>query len=227
MDQVDMEDPLHYYKKLAPEYDSDRFGNSYGQYLHQQEWAALSNYLPTVEGPVLDLACGTGRFLSFATHGLDQSPEMLEIAKERYPDADLRVGLADATGFPDNYFDLVLSMHFLMHLDLHQSQLVFDEVWRITKPGGLFIFDVPSTRRRKLVGYQPASWHGAGAWKIEKLQETLTTNWTLEEYRGLLAVPIHRLPGGARKWFGRMDDWICQSFLREYASYLLTRWRKK
>ncbi|WP_139423771.1 methyltransferase domain-containing protein [Chryseobacterium mulctrae] len=34
---------------------------------------------------MLDLGCGRGRLLNFATHGVDFSQEMLNIAQEKFP----------------------------------------------------------------------------------------------------------------------------------------------
>lgn len=68
-----------YYNQLAQKYDSDRFGNAYGRFLHAQERALLTRWLASVKaGAILDLGCGTGRFLDLATHGLDASTGMLE-----------------------------------------------------------------------------------------------------------------------------------------------------
>lgn len=71
-----------YYNQLAQNYDSDRFGNIYGQFLHAQERALLTRWLALLKtGSVLDLGCGTGRFLDLATHGPDASTGMLEVAR--------------------------------------------------------------------------------------------------------------------------------------------------
>ena len=63
-----------YYDGIAARYDESRFGNSYGRYLDAQERPLLRRWLPAVPGArVLDLACGTGRLLEFASLGVDAS----------------------------------------------------------------------------------------------------------------------------------------------------------
>jgi ubiquinone/menaquinone biosynthesis C-methylase UbiE len=85
----------NYYDQLAPAYDEDRFGNSYGQFIHQQELRVLQAFrAASPQGQVLDLACGTGRLLPWATHGVDISAAMLAQARSKYPDKDLRAGSA-------------------------------------------------------------------------------------------------------------------------------------
>ena len=38
-----------YYDDLAPQYDQDRFGNSYGRYIDLQEKAVIEKHLPNTE----------------------------------------------------------------------------------------------------------------------------------------------------------------------------------
>ncbi len=66
---------------------------------------------------VLDIGCGTGLTLVLAAgrgavpSGLDVTPALLEIAIDRLPDADLRVGDMVALPFPDAAFDAVLGVN--------------------------------------------------------------------------------------------------------------------
>ena len=62
---------------------------------------------------VLDIGCGSGVFLRMAadrgarTSGLDASDGLLEVARRRLPDADLRVGDMQRLPWGDDRFDLV------------------------------------------------------------------------------------------------------------------------
>jgi SAM-dependent methyltransferase len=62
---------------------------------------------------VLDVGCGTGVFLRLcadrgaAVAGLDASEELLAVARERVPEADLRVGDLQTLPYEDDAFDLV------------------------------------------------------------------------------------------------------------------------
>jgi SAM-dependent methyltransferase len=62
---------------------------------------------------VLDVGCGTGVFLRLcadrgaAVAGLDASEELLAAARERVPEADLRLGDLQTLPYPDDAFDLV------------------------------------------------------------------------------------------------------------------------
>jgi ubiquinone/menaquinone biosynthesis C-methylase UbiE len=86
---------------------------------------------------VLDVGCGTGTLAiaihrmasSCRVHGIDASPEMIELAKKKAAkvraDVDLRVALIEALPFSDGSFDLVTSSLMLHHLpdDLKRTGL--------------------------------------------------------------------------------------------------------
>lgn len=101
---------------------------------------------------VLDVGCGTGTLTIAAkaeagptgqVHGIDASPEMIEVAREKAgrkgADVDFRVGLIEDIPFPDGQFDVVLSSLMLHHLPDDVKRQGFQEIRRILKPGGRFL----------------------------------------------------------------------------------------
>lgn len=211
-----------YYNNLAKNYDEDRFGNSYGQFIDIEEKAIVRRILGENLGKkTLDIACGTGRFLEFATHGIDISPEMIAVSKNKFPDKDLRVDDAEKTSFERGFFDEILSFHLFMHLDEQSTKNVLDEAHRMLKKGGTFVFDLPSEKRRNLLGKKPKGWHGTNSMSVKTLKTLIGDKWKLVEYSGILFLPIHQFPKKSRASFIEIDKKLCHSFMREYSSYLI------
>jgi SAM-dependent methyltransferase len=99
---------------------------------------------------VLDLGCGTGETLvplakrGANVIGIDISPDLIQLAGQRLSSygvaATLQVGSAYAIELPDESVDVVFSMALLHHLDLPPAR---KEIYRILRPGGLFILREP------------------------------------------------------------------------------------
>lgn len=74
---------------------------------------------------VLDCGCGAGRFVRLAAErgadvaGIDASDELIAIAAERSPLADLRVGDLEALPWPDGSFDVVTGFSSFQFADDH------------------------------------------------------------------------------------------------------------
>jgi ubiquinone/menaquinone biosynthesis C-methylase UbiE len=112
----------------------------------------ISQLIKTNKLCALDIGCGSGEFLfniqnklKFAV-GIDVVKDVLESAKKRkfsiknqFIQADLG---RSPIPFPDNSFDLVTSIATLQLV--YDLELLFGEVYRVLKPGGLFIFEVPN-----------------------------------------------------------------------------------
>ncbi len=95
------------------------------------------------EGEILELALGTGRNLSFyrpgvRITGVELSPEMLAIAKQRAAElgreADLRLGDAQALELDDEKFDTVVITLGLCTIPDNRKAAA--EIWRVLRPGG-------------------------------------------------------------------------------------------
>ena len=189
-----------YYDDLAKDYDADRFANSYGRYIHQQESKILERYLDasnTVGN--LDLACGTGRFLEYADYGIDISPEMVKISAAKYPSKKLSIQGAEKLDFPNASFENALSFHLFMHLDLPTCENILAEAHRVLKAGGRFIFDIPSEKRRRVTGYKSAGWHGGNQISVAALKRLSAEGWELEAYHGIAFFPFIDCRGNCEK----------------------------
>jgi ubiquinone/menaquinone biosynthesis C-methylase UbiE len=96
----------------------------------------------------LDIGCGVGfvaRYLGstygMEVHGVDVDPEQIKTAGEYSGESEgLHFAVADTTQLPfeDDSFDLVLSFMVIHHVGDWRRAL--DEVGRVLKPEGLYIF---------------------------------------------------------------------------------------
>ncbi|HWM10001.1 MAG TPA: class I SAM-dependent methyltransferase [Solirubrobacteraceae bacterium] len=90
---------------------------------------------------VLDVGCGSGEFCALAAgrgaaaSGIDAAEGMIEHARLRLPDADLRVGPMEALPWADESFDVVCGFNsFQFAADVAGA---LREAGRVTRPGGL------------------------------------------------------------------------------------------
>lgn len=103
-------------------------------------------------GPVLELGCGTGRVLlpiardGLACTGLDPSPSMLDVLRQKGPPATLRLVQAAMQDFdlgPDRFALVYSAFRAFQHLYTVEDQLrCLACVRRHLAPGGRFAFDV-------------------------------------------------------------------------------------
>ncbi|AFZ14985.1 Methyltransferase type 11 [Crinalium epipsammum PCC 9333] len=220
-----------YYEDIAFNYDRSRFANSYGQYIDSQERLILSDWLPSYDHSILDLACGTGRFLDFATTGLDASKNMITVAQKKYPNKQLIEASATSIPLPNESYDAVFTLHLFMHLTPETINTIIDECvgaarrrHRILRPGGMLIFDIPSAFRRKLLRYKPENWHGATSFFIQDIKNLSNSQkWQLADLKGIAFCPVHRLPSSMRPLFIPIDNFLCRSFCRVFSSYYMVK----
>ena len=88
---------------------------------------------------VLDAGCGTGVFLRLCADrgahvtGIDASEGLLEIARERVPEADLRLGDLQTLPYADDAFDLVTG--FTSFFFAEDMVAALREAGRVARPG--------------------------------------------------------------------------------------------
>jgi demethylmenaquinone methyltransferase/2-methoxy-6-polyprenyl-1,4-benzoquinol methylase len=138
---------LEYYDRRAPEYDQWYMGTGLfaerdrpGWHEEVRDLCAAVAALPTAS--TLDVACGTGfltRHLRGVVAGLDQSAQMLEIARERIPGGQFVQGDAIPLPFEDCSFDRVFTGHFYGHLRAGDRERFVAEALRVA--GQLVVVD--------------------------------------------------------------------------------------
>lgn len=104
-----------------------------------REYVAMHQLLDVTTGDrLLDVACGAGLAVELAVArgatvaGLDASPRLITIARDRVPDAELEVGDMHALPWPDECFDVVTSFRGIWGT----TPDAVAEVRRVLRPGG-------------------------------------------------------------------------------------------
>lgn len=144
--------------------------------IHESVQEAISNYLDYLkrnndvqkEGKLLDIGCWEGATTNrygdilgtTSKYGIEIFKEQIKKAKEKNINVS-KVDLEkDEFPYPDIFFDVIVCNQVFEHLK--QIFHPMDEIFRVLKPGGYFIFSVPNlssfhNRLMLLFGLQPSS----------------------------------------------------------------------
>lgn len=142
----------------------------------------------------LDLACGSGQHLldlqraGFEAHGLDNSAEMLALAAQRCPGAELQ--LCDLAAFEaSERFDFITCFLYSLHYSHPRSALAetLRRSHKALKPGGVLLFNAVDARGIRNVDGITSSvregdtelqfrsgWHYAGSGEVLDLHMQIT-----------------------------------------------------
>src|SRR3984957_17085018 len=102
--------------------------------------AALAALAPLSGLSLLDAGCGAGLALRLAAEqgarvsGLDASAALLDVARGRLPDADLRVGDIEELPYDDATFDVVTAYNSIQYA--FDPKAAVAELTRVARPGG-------------------------------------------------------------------------------------------
>jgi SAM-dependent methyltransferase len=104
-----------------------------------REYVAVFSRLGLGPGTrLLDVACGSGLAIELARSfgavctGIDASPRLVAVARDRSPDSDIRVGDMSTLPWDDDHFDVVTSFRGIWGTTPH----AVDEVRRVLVDGG-------------------------------------------------------------------------------------------
>lgn len=94
---------------------------------------------------ILEIGVGTGNLASkFLNNnceiiGIDQSREMLLIAKQKYPELKVRLGEFLKIPYDNNYFDIIISTYAFHHLNESEKVIAIEEIIRVLKDDGIIV----------------------------------------------------------------------------------------
>lgn len=95
---------------------------------------------------VLDVGSGTGHHVNLINNiensqviGIDNSPAMIKMAKQNYPDLDFRLAnVLDTMQFPPNSFTHISCLYFTIYY-IKNKQQFFENCYRWLKPNGVLV----------------------------------------------------------------------------------------
>ncbi|MGH1366515.1 MAG: class I SAM-dependent DNA methyltransferase [Calditrichia bacterium] len=140
------------YSAIAPIYDKMMSHVGYTRWAAYVKRVLQKENFENVDG-VLDIGCGTGRFieelqkLDIKAAGCEPAADMLALAKNRLPDSSLfHSGLPTLENIPEDTFHIATCLYDTMnYLEDEQGFIdTFKRVYEILVAPGIFIFDVVS-----------------------------------------------------------------------------------
>jgi SAM-dependent methyltransferase len=196
------------------------FDNDYGP-LHP----LLSRY----RGTILDLGGGAGittRYLDRDTHYISVDPSLMWLGEEWMPfsgapSVEPRAfvrGTGEALPIASRSVDVVLALWSINHVD--SPETIFDEVWRVLRPGGYFLVvpedveprwsDLPARLRSR------HGWRGLARDVKAKLLATLPGGqWPLQpDHIRISEADLRRWPG--KRFTLKRREWIGDYLTVEY-----------
>ena len=98
-------------------------------------------------GKMIDLGCGPGQTTDFLYHcgardivGTDISPAMIQVAKKINPEMHFQMADMLCLDYADGSFGSAIAFYSIVHFTYPQVKVAFEEIQRVLKPGGRFLF---------------------------------------------------------------------------------------
>ncbi|WP_243867272.1 class I SAM-dependent methyltransferase [Actinophytocola oryzae] len=127
------------YDRVAVDYD-EHFRDGYRD--KPVELSVLSLFASVVDGPVLEVGCGTGHTtaelvrLGLHVSCVDLSPGMVAVARSALPGLDFAVGSMLALPYADDSFGGVVAFYSTIHVPDDLLPAAMAELARVLRPGG-------------------------------------------------------------------------------------------
>jgi len=145
-----------YRSRSSAEHYRGRFAGGKGSKNTTQLWWKLRQVLGGGPRTILDVPCGTGRFLPLfarqghATVGVDQSPEMLAWARQLgiVPANPLVRADIRSLPFPDRSFDVTVCIRLFQMLTRGQRIEILRELGRVARESVVVVYDPHETLKQ-------------------------------------------------------------------------------
>jgi len=137
----------------------------------------VKDYVPA--GRVLDLGCGTGKWIglwlknNYQIEGYDQCPKAIELAKQRFPTVPFHLGRAQSLPFKSE-FDLIYTIAVLQHNRHAYKDTIIEEIKKALKPQAYYLMSENVLRKD--------NWHYTG--RTEPFNEENSTDGYSYTYAG-------------------------------------------
>lgn len=126
-----------------------RINNSFGEETVSQ----ISKELNLYNKKILEIGSGWGNNLislrkkTKYVYGLEPDSEKIKICKENFKklkinDIEVEQAMGEQCGYKNNQFDIVILSSVIEHVSDHKK--VYQEIWRILKPGGVLFLQYPN-----------------------------------------------------------------------------------
>lgn len=137
---------LHCYNQVAGDYAVERWDELNKKHIDQlllKEFASSNKD----KGLCADFGCGPGQTTKFLYDnglkdiiGIDLSPEMVNVARKLSPQIKFETGDLLNISYPSGYLGSALAFYSIVHFTIDQVRKCFEEISRVLKPGGDFLF---------------------------------------------------------------------------------------
>lgn len=141
------------YDKIARKY-ADKF---------KEPTDHIDDFLNLVKknGRILDVGCGVGvdanhmASKGFGLIGIDMSKEMINIAKQNFPDIDFRVMDMRKLPFEPNSFDGIFVAYSLIHVPKKETPQILEKLNTILRPHGIIYIAIQEGDSKEIFITEP------------------------------------------------------------------------
>jgi len=196
--------------------------------VHDQRFLISLQHLKLTEGQkILNISsrdAGADPFLRNACPGIsithaEISKNLMDVASSLRPGIhQVKLTTYSALPFPDGYFDRVLSLETLEHV---QNPFLFlKELHRVSKPAARFVLSCPPASSEWTYNIYTTLFggHGEGphkfpsSWHVKKILEK--SGWHLLLHRGTVLFPV------GPRWFFNAGEWLIARYQNTWFSEL-------
>jgi trans-aconitate methyltransferase len=175
---------IELYERHARDFDRER-----GRSLWEQAW--LDRFLSYLAPAsiVLDIGCGMGEPIAryiieagFGIIGIDSSPSMIEMCRERFPQAEWFVGDMRALAL-GRQFGGVLAWDSFFHLSMNDQRLMFARFSEHALPGAPLMFTSGTLHGEAIGSYHGEPLYHASLDRLEYEQLLTSNGFALQSYQ--------------------------------------------